>query len=93
MLVCSSKLVQLHGCEGTTSTIHVLLSRSVLSTSVIACIKHAFILLPSGVAKVSIQVKDGMATENGKNKVKRDTKTTREVVSWSIPPPLFLILE
>ena len=67
MLVCSSKLVQLHGCEGTTSTIHVLLSRSVLSMSVIAHIKHSFILLSLGVTKVSVQVK------NGNNKVKRDT--------------------
>ena len=73
MLVSSSKLVQLHGCEGTTSTKHVLLSRSVLSTSVIARIKHAFILLSLGVTKVSVQVKDGMATENWKNKVKQDS--------------------
>ena len=68
MLVSSSKFVQLHGCEDTTSTIHVLLSRSVLSTSVIARI-NAFILLPSEVTKVSIQVKDGMATDMGLNKI------------------------
>lgn len=69
MLVSSSKLVQLHGGEGTTSTMHVLLSKTVLSTSVIARIKYAFILLPSGVTKVSVQVKDGMATEMGLNEI------------------------